>query len=196
MKKMILIGCTALMAGGMLVGCQSENPPQPKEFVNLPVYTAAQGIPADSQEKYMSNPALRAYAIGRYIDPATGTVMHEEHSVYRLVRTPEWNLIPQPDAEPLRTVEQNRQERYADILEGQVNRTVADMEIARKEIADLLAAQRDGSTSVEVLQSQLDELNRKYATLVDNLMKLATYVNELESRILRPGGNRSAIESD
>ena len=67
----------------------------------------------------MSNPNLRAYAVGRYVDPHK-RVMHEQHSVYRMEKLPEWNLLPQPDADPVLRAQKMRQERYADAATGQI----------------------------------------------------------------------------
>lgn len=183
----IFNGMAWLMMNLYFAGCQSEPPiPPPQEFINLPVYTAAQQIPADSQEKYMTNPVLRAYAIGRYIDPTTKTVMHEEHTIYRMSKAPEWNLIPQPDAEPLRQPEISGQERYADIMAGQINRAANDLEAARREVAELLARQQNDGSSLDQFRLELEELQKRYAVIVENLQKTSDYVNRLEQKISKP----------
>ena len=38
--------------------------------------------------------SIRAYHIGRYVDPADGLVMHEQHTVYRVEENTRWNLHP------------------------------------------------------------------------------------------------------
>jgi hypothetical protein len=37
---------------------------------------------------------LKAYSLGRYIEPNDGLVMHEAHTVYRVETTAKWNLHP------------------------------------------------------------------------------------------------------
>jgi hypothetical protein len=37
---------------------------------------------------------LKAYPVGRYVDPNNGLVMHEAHTVYRVETTAKWNLHP------------------------------------------------------------------------------------------------------
>lgn len=37
---------------------------------------------------------LKAYPVGRYIDPHNRRMMHEGHTVYRVETTPRWNLQP------------------------------------------------------------------------------------------------------
>ena len=78
MNMMMVIGTAAI--AGMLCGCQTEELPEPpREYINVPIQYVAGAIPASSQEKVMSNPNLRAYAIGRYVDPGF-RVMHGQHS--------------------------------------------------------------------------------------------------------------------
>jgi hypothetical protein len=43
--------------------------------------------------RYAEN--LKAYPLGRYIDPNDPDVMHEAHTIYRLETTAKWNLHPQ-----------------------------------------------------------------------------------------------------
>ena len=48
---------------------------------------------ADRQSvRYGEN--IKAYSVGRYIDPNDGLVMHEAHPIYRVETTAKWNLHP------------------------------------------------------------------------------------------------------
>ena len=38
--------------------------------------------------------SIKKYAIGRYVDPSSGLVMHEAHDVYRVEATSKWNRRP------------------------------------------------------------------------------------------------------
>ena len=42
--------------------------------------------------RYAEN--LRAYPLGRYVDPGNSRIMHEGHSIYRVETTARWNLHP------------------------------------------------------------------------------------------------------
>lgn len=49
----------------------------------------------DEQKKKIRSPEmLKKYAIGRYVDPSNGLIMHEAHDVYRVEATSKWNLRP------------------------------------------------------------------------------------------------------
>lgn len=42
--------------------------------------------------RYAEN--IKAYPLGRYIDPSNSRIMHEGHRIYRVETTPKWNLHP------------------------------------------------------------------------------------------------------
>ena len=44
--------------------------------------------------RYAEN--VKAYPVGRYIDPNNPNVMHERHEIYRVESTAKWNLHPNP----------------------------------------------------------------------------------------------------
>ena len=136
-KKLFNTVSVGLLALLVCAGCKSKELP-PQEFVNVPVYVAAQTIPADSQEKIRSNPVMRSYAVGRYIDPNRKSVMHEQHTVYREEQSPRWNLIPQPDADPILMAQKQKQERYADVIAGQLALASQDMRDTREIVKKFL----------------------------------------------------------
>jgi len=53
-------------------------------------------------EKVRVSETLKSYPVGRYVDPADSTVMHEAHVVYRKEAGSSWNLNPNaPTVVPL-----------------------------------------------------------------------------------------------
>ena len=59
-------------------------------------------LPNDGIEgvRYAEN--LKAYPLGRYVDPNNRRIMHEGHSIYRVETTAKWNLHPnEPTVMPL-----------------------------------------------------------------------------------------------
>ena len=65
---LVLVGFSAVA----LAGCSSAKPekPEPREYTSVPLYMAGQEIPADSQEKYLTNASIKMYSVGRLVDPA------------------------------------------------------------------------------------------------------------------------------
>lgn len=56
----------------------------------------------DNMEKVIISPKIKAYPIGRYIDPNDPNLMHEGHIVYRQEAPSSWNRNPNaPTAVPL-----------------------------------------------------------------------------------------------
>lgn len=85
-------------------GCQSTRvgkapPPAPEA---LPVSITAPALDAASLESVRLGEMLKAYPVGRYIDPADPDVMHEAHTIYRREAGANWNLNPNaPTVVPL-----------------------------------------------------------------------------------------------
>ncbi|MBO4632799.1 MAG: hypothetical protein J5858_12820, partial [Lentisphaeria bacterium] len=150
---------------------------------HVPVYVAAQQIPADDQNKIRSSPVMRAYAIGRYVDPNRKSVMHEQHTIYREEQSPRWNLIPQPDADPVLMAQKQKRERYADALAGQIAQASKEMRDTRSMVRSILESQTSREAGNRELLQSLEELKKRYAIVSGNLVKSSNYINKLETEI-------------
>lgn len=71
----------------ILTGCSSprvvQMPPQPNTAL----------APEQAQSVRYAE-TVKAYPIGRYIDPNNDLIMHEAHTIYRVETTARWNLHP------------------------------------------------------------------------------------------------------
>ena len=74
----------------LLPACASKKP----VVVQMPPSVPATILTSDDMESVRYGENLKAYSIGRYIDPNDGLVMHEAHTVYRVETTAKWNLHP------------------------------------------------------------------------------------------------------
>ena len=73
-----------------LTACASS--PKPRVSVINMMPARPQPTPGIESVRYPEN--LKAYPIGRYVDPSNSLVMHERHTVYRVETTGQWNLSP------------------------------------------------------------------------------------------------------
>lgn len=178
-KKLLCTLNAGLLALLVCSGCKSKEVPSP-EFVNVPVYVAAQTIPTDSSEKIRSNPVMRSYAVGRYVDPNRRNVMHEQHTVYREEQSPRWNLIPQPDADPVLMAQRQKQERYVDAISGQIALAAQDMRETRAMVKKVLESQTSQEAKAKELTDLIEELQKRYGIVSGNLLKSSEYINKLE----------------
>ena len=191
MNMMMVIGTAAI--AGMLCGCKTEELPEPpREYVNVPIQYVAGAIPADSQEKIMSNPNLRAYAIGRYVDPGL-RVMHEQHSVYRVEQRPAWNLIPQPDADPVLRAQKMRQERYADAATGQIERATAEVRNTQRMVNSLIEGQALQKEQAAELVSSLEAMKKRYGVLSENILRTSEFARKLEEEVKKLKGENEML---
>ena len=51
-------------------------------------------LPSEGIESVRYAENLKAYPLGRYVDPNNSRIMHEGHSIYRVETTAKWNLHP------------------------------------------------------------------------------------------------------
>lgn len=191
MNMMMVIGTAAI--AGMLCGCKTEELPEPpREYVNVPIQYVAGAIPAGCQEKVMSNPNLRAYAIGRYVDPGL-RVMHEQHSVYRVEQMPAWNLIPQPDADPVLRAQKMRQERYADAATGQIERATAEVRSTQRMVNSLIEGQALQKEQAAELVSSLEAMKKRYGVLSENILRTSEFARKLEEEVKKLKGENEML---
>ncbi|TLD71321.1 hypothetical protein FEM03_07260 [Phragmitibacter flavus] len=116
MQRLLLFLLPALLA----TGCASK---APKAVVQVHPSPAGRNL-NNGETRVVRHPEiLKAYPLGRYVDPNNRKVMHEAHTIYRVESTAKWNLANsaspvvvrsyQPsDSEPTRNellVELNRQ---------------------------------------------------------------------------------------
>ena len=73
-----------------LSACASKKP----VIVQMPSAVSGTILETEDMESVRYGENLKAYSIGRYVDPNDGLVMHEAHTLYRVETTAKWNLHP------------------------------------------------------------------------------------------------------
>lgn len=76
----------------MLTACASN--PKPHMSRSIP----GNILPSEAAESVRYSENIKAYNVGRYVDPSNRLVMHERHVVYRVETTAKWNLHPNAPA--------------------------------------------------------------------------------------------------
>jgi hypothetical protein len=79
------------IAIAFLTGCASQ--PKPR-LVTMQGPMPSTVLPTQGLESIRYSENLKAYPVGRYIDPNSNLVMHERHTIYRVETTAKWNLNP------------------------------------------------------------------------------------------------------
>ena len=105
MKTDLLLVCLGLA----LAGCAAipppkakPTPPAPPPLEAPPPPVAGTEIDQHNLEKVRVGESLKAYPVGRYVDPNDPNVLHEAHTIYRREAGPAWNLNPNaPTVVPL-----------------------------------------------------------------------------------------------
>ena len=105
MKTNAIVLCLTLA----LAGCETVPPPKtkpppapPPPVEAPPPPVAGTEIDQHNMEKVRVSEALKAYPVGRYVDPTDPNVLHEAHTIYRREAGAAWNLNPNaPTVVPL-----------------------------------------------------------------------------------------------
>lgn len=137
---------------------------------------------------------IKAYPVGRYVEPRKRGVMHEAHTLYRVESSPKWNLtrpsgpptIPTPVATASRpsgnelTVELNRQRQatQAVIQGGQI-------------VSGKLTEMTEALQQNRVLAEQNAAMRKE---LQDTRQRLESLEDEMRSRL--PDASKSAPATD
>ncbi|OAM89718.1 hypothetical protein OH491_16680 [Termitidicoccus mucosus] len=96
----LIAGCVAALLLG--AGCATSKKKPSVAEAPPPVPVAGTDLDQHNVEKIRTGETLKAYPIGRYVDPGDPNVMHESHVVYRKESGANWNLAPNaPTVVPL-----------------------------------------------------------------------------------------------
>jgi hypothetical protein len=85
MKNILFLASAVLLSA-----CATKKP----VVVQMPRSIPGTVISATNIESVRYGENIKAYPIGRYVEPNNRLVMHEAHTVYRVETTAKWNLHP------------------------------------------------------------------------------------------------------
>jgi hypothetical protein len=163
--------CIILLS--LFAGCAIKKETRFARSVNVP----GTAIGADNARKVRTPEIVKAYPVGRYIDPSFPDEMHERHTVYRREHAAEWNYRPsKPYALPLGPViaESNPYRSYYTKTNSQ------QMKAQQKAYAEALLEQN------VALKRQIDELQQKDSTIQNLQTEIERLKKELDSRTGEP----------
>jgi hypothetical protein len=88
MKPNSFLSNLSIFLSAILVGCHSPKP----VYMLPPNAEVLENIPMESNASVLKTADVKAYPIGRYIDPRNKDVLHEQHIIYRRERPETWRL--------------------------------------------------------------------------------------------------------
>ena len=75
----------------MLAACASQHGPVVQV---TPLSVPGTTLPSEGIDSVRYAENIKAYPLGRYVDPNNSGIMHEAHIIYRVETTAKWNLHP------------------------------------------------------------------------------------------------------
>jgi hypothetical protein len=164
---MKFLSCIILLS--LLAGCAIKKETRSARSVSVP----GTAIGADDVRKVRTPEIVKAYPVGRYIDPNFPDQMHERHTVYRHEHAAEWNYRPsKPYALPLGPVigESNPSSSYYSKTNSE------QINAQQKAYAEALLEQN------VALKRRIDELQQKDSTIQSLQGEIERLKKELDSR--------------
>jgi hypothetical protein len=170
----------ALLPLALLAACATQSERMPPM-----IGTAIPGtmLPSEGLESVRYSENIKAYNVGRYVDPNNRRVMHDAHIVYRVETTAKWNLHPNPGAQvssgpAAQTVDPARREApLNDEIISEVNRQKAATQALLEQSARLNQTLQHLSSAAETSQ----RVSEQNAQLQQELNKTKLRLEALES---------------
>lgn len=135
---------------------------------------------------------VRAYPVGRYVDPASRKVMHEAHTLYRIEQSPRWNLAGPRSAAPVETrhpVPMPEQTAARDVLAVELNRQRQATQAVTRSGEAVTARLKELGTALERTQTMAQQNLR----LQEDQKVLQRRLEELESRLREVPGKKGDL---
>lgn len=173
--KTLLFLCSLLL----LVGCASK--PQP--VVHIIHRETPTPLSAKDAATVRLGETIKAYPMGRYVDPHNRRIMHEGHTIYRIESTPRWNLHAMPPSHAQRGP--SIKAPPAPLTSRAINDELA-MELNRQRAVTQTVIQ-----SGQVLTERLKELG----TRLEQLKESAKHNAELQKEVDAIKGQINALEA-
>lgn len=167
-----------------LTSCQSLKDAQAKrkakENALPPQYELLSEIPMESNAQVMRTAQIKAYPVGRYIDPSNKDIMHEGHVIYRRERPETWRLYTNHNGKIIRGPQANIRNP---IGSPSPNIQELNAELNRQKLVSqqLLAIQQRASSGDERAQ----ELMRMAKGMQANNQALVKRIEDYNANVLK-----------
>lgn len=166
-----------------LTACASKPKPPLVQVRDVP----GTMLPAEGIESIRYSENLKAYPVGRYVDPNNSLVMHERHAIYRVETTAKWNLHPNnpvgvPLGPPVGVIDPARRETpvNAEVL-AEVNRQKfatqalldqsAKLDQTLSQLSEAFRAAKQVGDQNRILRDELATTQKRLETLEQELRK-------------------------
>jgi len=98
----LVIAASLLMGGCCSAGRHEKKERQQPDAATVAVPVSGTELDLSNMQKVRLGETLKAYPVGRYVDPQDPNILHEAHLVYRKETGASWNLSPHaPTVVPL-----------------------------------------------------------------------------------------------
>ena len=139
-----------------LCGCSTPEPQKEEQKPIIPVKIAGNNIPPNSRERIRYDENIKAYPVGRYIDPNNSRIMYEKTTMYRIEEDPVWNLKPNQPYKIPYSEDAERKKRLTDAEKP----LIAELDMQVNHIKRLVNEKNTQQQQIELQKKQIDILQK------------------------------------
>ena len=191
MKPLLLVSSIFV-----ITGCST-----PPTVQTRPLSVPGSTLPSEKMESVRYAENIKAYPLGRYIDPNNRLVMHEGHVLYRVESTGKWNLHPSaPVRVPLGPVRARSAAKSArpvnDELVAEINRQKELTKTLIQGSAAVSSQLSELASGVKQTQQAVEDNAKTRAALENANRRLDALEEQLRQRSENPPASAKAEDMD
>jgi len=188
-KPLLLIA-----SGAVLASCATGQ----RRNAQTPTYTlppncvVADEIPMESTIGVRSPDTVKAYPVGRYVDPVNKNVMHERTVIYRVEAGAKWKLRAQPDPVQLGPVAGLRSPNY---VQGPIPSELKSELAWQKAATERVMTLAKNLQGVDTLTSTAQKIVANQRLVLQTLQSNQADVQKLQKRIEEVAKNQGTSQN-
>ena len=215
MKQSLLILCFIILAAA----CTTKHPCPSQNRTGLPLFineVSETNVHADDLHKLRVGESVKAYSLGRWLDPNNSGIMHEGGIIYRMENDSAWNLQPDlpvklpftqsqakltlDDEDHLRAeieVRSNEQRKLYQLIKKASDEATERIDVLNESLViGQKLAQQNKNLKAELAQNRENnqKLLKVQAELKEKLEALLKFTQKRESDKIKSGFRRDQYE--
>lgn len=178
MRMLLIFSGLLLCAGCMSRVKAPEKQAEPQ--VVMPASVAGNNIPEEDLDRVRYGEDLKAYAVGRYIDPNNSSIMYEKNILYRVEESPQWNLRPNTELRPPIGKIPRESPALQKIMESELRN---ELERQRRLSEDLLQQTKKAVEAVEKSIAETRRLQEHNALVLRKIGEQGKQITDMEVKM-------------
>ncbi len=153
---------------------------QVERQIVMPASVAGSNIPEEDLDRIRYGEDMKAYVVGRYIDPSDSSIMYEKNVLYRVEESPQWNLRPNTEIRPPVGKTPREPPTLQKIVESELR---SELERQRRFSESLILQTGKAAEAVEKAVAGMKRIEEQNSMLVRRISELERQMGEIDAKI-------------